>query len=209
MKWEIPTGTEWKLWAAFRRLGLQTLVDQQRQLPASPPVMGSAREGACELCTLPETLRAPSLRPLPHTWRPTSLNLARYTLSGSMYESKPSVCMAHSRSSPMMVFRRSRWHLSLALRGSGRGPWGESVALDTPTGRRTRRSRASAKPSVDRHHPATLAVHTHSLVTNEINSERHSCTASLASLAILALPGRYFFMFRLMLAMGRCLSCSL
>lgn len=44
-----------------------------------------------------------------------SRNLVRYVLSGSRYSSKPSVCIVHSRSSPLMVLRRSRRHLSLAL----------------------------------------------------------------------------------------------
>ncbi len=42
-----------------------------------------------------------------------------------------------------------------------------------------------------------------------MNSETHSWTVSLASLAILALAGRAFFMIRLILAIGRYLSCSL
>ena len=42
-----------------------------------------------------------------------------------------------------------------------------------------------------------------SLVINEMNSETHSCTAYLASLAILAVSGSAFFMILLMLAMGR------
>ena len=46
----------------------------------------------------------------------TSLYLDRYSFSGSTYSSKPRVLMAHSKSSPLMVFRFSRWHLSLALR---------------------------------------------------------------------------------------------
>ena len=48
----------------------------------------------------------------------------------------------------------------------------------------------------------------HSLVMKLMYSETHSCTVSLASLAILALFGRAFFMIRLMLAIGRNLSCS-
>lgn len=43
----------------------------------------------------------------------------------------------------------------------------------------------------------------------EMNSDRHSCTVSLASFAILALPGRARFMMRLMLAMGSSRSWSL
>ena len=43
----------------------------------------------------------------------------------------------------------------------------------------------------------------------EMNSDRHSCIVSLASFAILALPGSAFFMMRLMLAIGRKRSCSL
>jgi len=41
-----------------------------------------------------------------------------------------------------------------------------------------------------------------------MNSETHSCTVSFASFAILALEGKAFFIIRLMLAMGRYLSCS-
>jgi len=41
-----------------------------------------------------------------------------------------------------------------------------------------------------------------------MNSETHSWTVSLASLAIFPLAGSAFFMMRLMLAMGRYLSCS-
>ena len=42
-----------------------------------------------------------------------------------------------------------------------------------------------------------------SLVMNEMNYETHYCTAYLASLAILAVSGRAFFMMRLILAIGR------
>lgn len=49
----------------------------------------------------------------------------------------------------------------------------------------------------------------HSLVMKEMNSDRHSCTVSLASFAILALPGSARFMMRLMLAMGSSRSWSL
>lgn len=48
----------------------------------------------------------------------------------------------------------------------------------------------------------------YSLVTKLMNSETHSCTVSLASLAIFPLGGSAFFMMRLMLAMGRKRSCS-
>ncbi|GLT68889.1 hypothetical protein SLA2020_410830 [Shorea laevis] len=41
-----------------------------------------------------------------------------------------------------------------------------------------------------------------------MNSDTHSWTVSLASLDILALAGRDFFMMRLTLAMGRNRSCS-
>ena len=41
-----------------------------------------------------------------------------------------------------------------------------------------------------------------------MNSETHSCTVSLASLAILPLAGKAFFMMRLILAIGRYRSCS-
>ena len=49
----------------------------------------------------------------------------------------------------------------------------------------------------------------YSLVIKLMNSLTHSCTVSLASLAIFALPGKAFFMILLMLAIGRNLSCSL
>ena len=48
----------------------------------------------------------------------------------------------------------------------------------------------------------------HSLVMKLMNSDTHSWTVSLASLAILALGGSAFFMMREMLAMGRKRSCS-
>jgi hypothetical protein len=46
--------------------------------------------------------------------RTASLYLARYNLSGSTYLSNPSVDMAHSKSSPLIVFRFSCIHFSLA-----------------------------------------------------------------------------------------------
>ena len=45
----------------------------------------------------------------------TFLKPWRYTLRGSIYSSNPNVLIAHSKSSPLIVFRFSRWHLSLAL----------------------------------------------------------------------------------------------
>lgn len=50
---------------------------------------------------------------------------------------------------------------------------------------------------------------TYSLVMKLINSETHSCTVSLASLAILALEGSCLFMILEMFAIGRKRSCSL
>lgn len=44
-------------------------------------------------------------------------------------------------------------------------------------------------------------------VMKEMNSETHSCTVSLESLAILAFSGRVFFIMRAMFAMGRYRSC--
>ena len=43
---------------------------------------------------------------------------------------------------------------------------------------------------------------------NDMNSETHSWTVSLESLAILAFSGRLFFIIRAMLAMGRYRSCG-
>lgn len=65
----------------------------------------------------------------------------------------------------------------------------------------SRQSSTSRSPSLPC--PACPAPAPHSLVMKETNSERHSCTVSLASLAILALAGSTRFMMRLMLAMGR------
>jgi len=45
----------------------------------------------------------------------TFLKPWRYNLRGSIYSSNPNVLIAHSKSSPLIVFRFSRWHLSLAL----------------------------------------------------------------------------------------------
>ena len=42
-------------------------------------------------------------------------NLSRYATRGVLYASKPSVSIAQSKSSALIVFRFSRWHLSLAL----------------------------------------------------------------------------------------------
>jgi hypothetical protein len=72
-----------------------------------------------------------------------------------------------------MVFRFSRWHLSLALRG----------------GATCRVSPAHSIP--------VLRPGTHSLVMNEMNSDTHSCTVSFASFAIFALCGSAFFIIRL------------
>ena len=55
---------------------------------------------------------------------------------------------------------------------------------------------------------AAHAQGAHSLVMKEMNSDTHSCIVSLLSFAILALAGSARFMMRLMLAMGRYLSCS-
>ena len=53
-----------------------------------------------------------------------------------------------------------------------------------------------------------LGARTYSLVMKLMNSETHSWTVSLASLAIFAFPGSAFFMIREMLAMGKKRSCS-
>lgn len=77
---------------------------------------GARRASALALFSAPNELTGalPSLAA--DAFSPSlSLYLCRYTLSGSTYSSKPSVDIAHSRSSPLMVLRFSRWHLSLAL----------------------------------------------------------------------------------------------
>ena len=66
------------------------------------------------ICSSPRKMPSQAAQSCPHGER-TSRNFARYTFNGSTYSSKPSVLIAHSRSSPFIVFRFSRWHLSLAL----------------------------------------------------------------------------------------------
>lgn len=53
-----------------------------------------------------------------------------------------------------------------------------------------------------------ISINYYSLVTKLMNSDTHSWTVSLASLAIFPLAGKAFFMIRLMLAIGRYRSCS-
>ena len=73
--------------------------------------------GRCAAISVPRprvTGRASQHSPAPNGKR-TSRNFARYTFKGSTYSSKPRVLIAQSKSSPFIVFRFSRWHLSLAL----------------------------------------------------------------------------------------------
>ena len=98
----------------------------------------------------------------------------------------------------MTVLRRSRWHLSLALQRAGRGRRGGRVRSTAARGwhtcrraspARTPSARAGTRQSLAKHSAAPLAaLPAHSLVMKEMNSDRHSCTVSLASFAILALP---------------------
>jgi hypothetical protein len=76
---------------------------------------------------------------------------------------------------------------------------GEGEASERSSSSPSRAKRAEQRPGAREENKK----HTHSLVTNETNSLTHSCTASLASLAILALGGSAFFMMRAMLATGR------
>lgn len=61
----------------------------------------------------------------------TSLYLARYTLSGSIQSSKPNVAIAHNKSSPLIVFLFSFWHLSLALQN--KKPQSDHIKSDPQT----------------------------------------------------------------------------
>lgn len=149
----------------------------------------------------------------------TSLYFCRYTLSGSTYSSKPSVLMAHSKSSPLMVLRFSRWHLSLALRDDAGDASARRGALAQDAPRRGRAggpcfvTQKASRPAPDAQPPPRRSAQrrdaqrraraTHSLVMKLINSETHSCTVSLASLAIFAFAGSARFMMREMFAMGR------
>lgn len=246
----------------------------------------------------------------------TSLYLARYTLSGSIQSSKPNVAIAHNKSSPLIVFLFSFWHLSLALqnkkpqsdhiksdpqtpnpkdepyfaRTQNAFPkikipllnttitkhkqkslfWKKKKGAEFPKQRshltkqqhlnqsQTTRQKPSFKntndqeqskstktsvlesPTLVSNAPITFqktkahfsnsatfqkehlsivkkihtrvgieALRTNSLVIKLINSETHSWTVSLASLAIFPFAGKAFFMILLILAIGRYLSCSL
>ena len=138
----------------------------------------------------------------------TSLYLCRYSLRGSPYSSKPRMPIAHTKSSPFIVFRFSRWHLSLALHQQ------EAVSrlylVMLPCMAVPNSSCRWHMASTDVQQPSSLPLgRTHSLVMKLINSETHSCTVSLASLAIFAFAGSAFFIILLMFAMGRNRSCSL
>ena len=115
-----------------------------------------------------------------------------------MYSLKSSRPMAHKRSSPLMVFRFSRWHLSLALHNKG-----ELVTMMFST------SFSRSLTVLTRARCSIASIKTYSLVIKEMNSETHSWTVSFASFAILAFAGRFRFIMRLMFAMGRKRSCSL
>jgi len=142
-----------------------------------------------------------------------SLNFCKYNLSGSTYSSKPKVLMAHSKSSPLIVFRFSFRHLSLALKGCTWHAVSQFAEDDMQTN-------------------VTVSIYpgTHSLVMKLMNSLTHSWTQSFASFAIcqgrrpmmshiqvgiktdsgatFALPGRFFFMILAIFAMGRKRSCA-
>lgn len=99
---------------------------------------------------------------------------------------------------PQGVVRLRVAHVLRASHGPALGP----ACWHLPAmARQQQASSTSRSPSLPC--PACPAPAPHSLVMKETNSERHSCTVSLASLAILALAGSTRFMMRLMLAMGR------
>lgn len=104
--------------------------------------------------------------------------------------------MAQTRSSPLIVFRFSRWHLSLALQQ-------QNSSIQGPQVRGTWESKGANMLS-----PDGGCFGSHSLVIKLMNSDTHSCTVSLASLAIFAFAGRAFFIILLIFAMGRNRSCS-
>ena len=136
------------------------------------------------------SMRARKSRPQAEVGR-TSLYFCRYTLSGSTYSSKPSVLMAHSKSSPLMVLRFSRWHLSLALRdeaasrqrGGARPPGSRACAwrpagllrhpglLPSPGSRVRQVRRASCRPAA--------GCCAHALAGNEADELRHALLHSL------------------------------
>jgi len=96
-----------------------------------------------------------------------------------------------------MVFRFSRWHLSLALRVPA------ARQLVNSACRQVELCAAHGLPSLLNRRGGP-----HSLVMKLMNSDTHSCTVSFASFAILAFGGSAFFIILLMLAIGRKRSCS-
>ena len=141
----------------------------------------------------------------------TSLYFCRYSLSGSMYASNPSVVIAYKISSPVIVFLFSCIHRSFAL-------WTVKVILlpkETP---------CFLFQFVHALKVYTIFAHKgYSLVIKLMNSDTHSCIHSLESLPTyttiipydypliytLTLPllGNAFFITRPTLAIGKNLSC--